>query len=59
MIALLRLTDDDAEFWIEEKLDPFGDSFARDVSTEELRAVMADMPKPERPDALDAVAFLE
>ncbi|KAL3963456.1 hypothetical protein ACCO45_000460 [Purpureocillium lilacinum] len=38
--------------------DQYGDSYARDVSVEELREIMADMPKLESLDAFDAPAFL-
>ncbi|KND89026.1 DNA ligase 4 [Tolypocladium ophioglossoides CBS 100239] len=42
-----------------QNTDRYGDSYARDVSMDELREIMADMPKLEAPDAFDAAAFLQ
>ncbi|PNY27516.1 DNA ligase [Tolypocladium capitatum] len=39
--------------------DQYGDSYARDVSVEELREMMTDMPKFEDPEAFDSAAFLQ
>jgi DNA ligase-4 len=39
--------------------DQFGDSYARDVSVDELREILADMPKFETAGEFDKVEFLE
>ncbi|KAK5994597.1 DNA ligase 4 [Cladobotryum mycophilum] len=43
----------------EGNTDPYGDSYARDVSIEELRGLLRDMPKLEKPESFDKVGFLE
>jgi len=39
-------------------VDAFGDSYARDLSVDELRDTMANMPKPDRRDIFDEASLL-
>jgi DNA ligase-4 len=43
----------------EENTDPYGDSYARDVPVEELREILADMPKFESTGEFSKGQFLE
>lgn len=42
-----------------ENTDMYGDSYARDVSVDELREILADMPKIESTDGFTRAGFLE
>ncbi|KAH7144494.1 hypothetical protein B0J13DRAFT_443852 [Dactylonectria estremocensis] len=50
---------DELKHAADHNTDQYGDSYARDVSVEELRELMADMPKIEDSEPFDKTQFLE